>query len=258
MSWTDPTPQQFPAQEPDGVKKLIGAVQDVAQRARDATKNLLRTAGIFLADTGMRIESALTVNGDFASTGSADITGNTRIGGTLDVDATSVFDGDSTFHGSVVIDGDLAVPNGSIKNAALENPVAFDSGKAISAGNSMNLTVAEQTFCSLSFVVPVGYTRALVQGQGSIGVVNPMTVISSVAGRVYIDHPNADPAFGARRWQSSNPGTDAAVSPVHAGDFAVAGGDTITVRLTVQGGTSTSWGATAGGATLSATVLLGR
>lgn len=231
-----PRRQNSPEPYADLVARLVKLRQDV----NDLTGSILRSAGIRVSPEGMTIESALDV------LGSLDVSGTMAVGGTMNVTGDAVFS------------GDLAVPNGSITNAALENPVAFDSGKAISAGNSMNLTVAEQTFCSLSFVVPVGYTRALVQGQGSIGVVNPMTVISSVAGRVYIDHPNADPAFGARRWQSSNPGTDAAVSPVHAGDFTVAGGDTITVRLTVQGGTSTSWGATPGGATLSATVLLGR
>lgn len=110
MSWSDPTPQQYKAQESDGVKRLVGAVQDVAQKTRDATKNLLRTAGIFLADTGMRIESALTVNGDFASTGnatisgSADITGTTHIGGNTDIDGTLDVAADTTLGGSVRVD----------------------------------------------------------------------------------------------------------------------------------------------------------
>jgi hypothetical protein len=45
-AWSPPAPQQFPASEPDGVRRLVGAVQDVAQRTREATKNLLRTAGV--------------------------------------------------------------------------------------------------------------------------------------------------------------------------------------------------------------------
>lgn len=258
MSWSDPTPQQYKAVPTDGEDPRVPQMQRIAERVRDATKNLLRTAGIFLADTGMRIESALTVNGDLASTGNTHIAGSTDIDGTLNVDADATFGGTMNVTGDAVFSGDLAVPNGSITNAALQSPVAFDSGKTITAGTSMTLTVAEQTFCSLSFVVPAGYTRVLVQGQGSIGVVNPTASNSSVAGRVYIEHPNVDVAFGARRWQSSNAGADAAVFPVHAADFTVAGGNTVTVRLTVQAGPSGNWGATPGGATLSAFVMFTR
>ncbi|MCG7285350.1 hypothetical protein MHY85_05090 [Cellulomonas sp. ACRRI] len=120
MSWSDPTPQQYKAQEQDGVKRLVGAVQDVAQKTRDATKNLLRTAGIFLAETGMRIESALTVNGDFASTGSAtitgdaEITGSTHIGGSTDIDGTLDVAADTTLGGNVDLSGVLNVLGGTV------------------------------------------------------------------------------------------------------------------------------------------------
>lgn len=228
--WSGRPPQstEFPKTETDGIKALIARLSGLATELRESTSNLLRTAGIYITKAGMRIASALRVEGELIVTGNA------------------------------VFEGDLAVPNGSITNDALQSPVSFDSGKAITSGSTMNLLTTEQTFCTLSFTVPAGYTRALVQGQGSIGVVNPTAGSSSVAGRVYIDHPNVDPGFGARRWQSSAAGADAAVTPVHAEDFTVSGGDVITVRLTVQGGPSISWGTTSGGATLSASVLLSR
>lgn len=247
-AWSGRTPQstEFPRTETDGVRRLIGDVKRVATDAREATSNLLRTAGITLTETLMTFANNVRVEGTLTSTGSANIDGSMVVGGTMNVT------GDATFS------GDLAVPNGSITNAALQSPVSFDSAKTFAGGTSLNLLTTEQTFCSVSFTVPAGYTRVLVQGQGSIGVVNPTAVVDSVAGRVYIDHPNASPASGARRWQSATANADAAVSPVHAADFTVAGGQSITVRLTAQGGTSTSWGATPGGATLSAFVLFSR
>lgn len=231
-----PRRQNSPEPYADLVARLVKLRQDV----NDLTGSILRSAGIRLTETLMTITRNLRVEGTFTSTGAA------NIGGTMNVTGDAVFS------------GNLAVPNGSITNAALQSPVAFDSGKAITPGSSMNLLTAEQNFCILSFTVPPGYTRALVQGQGSVGLVNPTTSVASAAGRVYIDHPNADPGFGARRWQSAAAGSDLAVFPVHAGDFAVSGGDTITVRLTVQAGPVTSWGVTGGGATLSAFVFLTR
>lgn len=241
-AWTSRTPQstEYPKVETDGVKKLIDVIKRQGTELGEKTSNLFRTAGITISETLMTFANNVRVEGTLTSTGAA------NIGGTMNVT------GDATFSGN------LAVPNGSITNAALQSPVSFDSGKAITPGTSMNLLTTEQTFCTITFTVPPGYTRALVQGQGSVGVVNPTAAVSSVAGRVYIDHPNANPASGARRWQSSAAASDAAVFPVHAGDFAVSGGDTVTVRLTVQGGPSASWGTTQGGATLSAFIFLTR
>lgn len=179
MSWSDPTPQQYKAQESDGVKRLVGAVQDVAQKTRDATKNLLRTAGIFLTDTGMRIESALTVNGDFASTGSADITGTTHIGGSTDIDGTLNVDANATFGGTVsttgamsvggtmvvtgnaTFQGNLAVPNGSIDNAALASPLVIVAA-APATGSGWAVSTGMEAKASSSIPVPAGFSRATV------------------------------------------------------------------------------------------------
>lgn len=254
--WLPPSAQEYPASESDGIKKLVGTVQDVAQKTREATKNLLRTAGIFLTEAGMRIESSLTVNGDFASTGSADITGTTHIGGSTDIDGTLNVDADSTFHGSMVIDGDLSVPNGSITNAALQSPIIFDTASG-NVNGPLNIVAAEQTFISLSVPVPAGYSRGSIQAQGSIGLVNPTGAASSAAGRVYIDHPNpALSSFGARRYQSAGPASDLATFPVDFADFAVTGGTSITVRLTMQ--SVINWGTTSGGATLNVIALFTR
>jgi hypothetical protein len=68
----------------------------------------------------MRIESALTVNGDFASTGnatisgSADITGTTHIGGDTDIDGSLDVAADTTLGGNVTLSGVMDVLGGTV------------------------------------------------------------------------------------------------------------------------------------------------
>lgn len=246
--WSGPNAQQYPSNEPDGVKRLIGVVQDVAQKARDATKNLLRTAGIFLTETGMRIESALTVNGDFASTGSADITGTTHIGGSTDIDGsttvrdTLVVEADATFLGN------LAVPNGSITNDALQNPVIYHADFS-DVGSPITINNTEVELTRLVFTVPAGFAKVFVVGYGSIGVVNPTASTASIAGRIYIDTPVGN-VFGPRRFQAGPPSSDIATFPYKQVTAAgLSGGQTITVRLNAIN-TGPSFGSVAGGASL--------
>lgn len=150
-----PQPNDFPRTDIDGIKALIGRLTGLATDLRESTSNLLRTAGIFITKTGMRIESSLRVEGDLEATGS------TQIGGTLDVDATSVFDGDATFHGSVVIDGNLAVPNGSITNAQLASPLVI-VGAAPATVGGWAVSTASEVKASSVISVPAGFSRATV------------------------------------------------------------------------------------------------
>lgn len=64
-AWTGPTPtpQQFPANEPDGIRKLLGKIKDIETNLREVTSNLLRTAGIRLSPAGMTIDSDLAITG---------------------------------------------------------------------------------------------------------------------------------------------------------------------------------------------------
>lgn len=158
--WSGPNAQQYPSNEPDGVKRLIGVVQDVAQKSRDATKNLLRTAGIFIADTGMRIESALTVNGNLTAAG------NTDIDGALNVDANATFGGTMTVTGDATFSGNLAVPNGSITNDALANPVTGRSGNA--SQTSVTFTTTLTAYATVTIGIPAGFSRAEVIGVSSL------------------------------------------------------------------------------------------
>jgi hypothetical protein len=164
-STTPPSAQQFPAVPASPADATAATLRRIAEQARENARNLLRSAGITISDALMTVSRSLRVEGDLSSTGS------TQIGGTLDVDATSVFDGDSTFHGSVVIDGDLAVPNGSIDNAALANPVLPAAFSGSGAGFATGAFTWETKGTS-SIVVPPGFTKAIVSANGYARVTN--------------------------------------------------------------------------------------
>ena len=58
-----PTPQQFPANEPNGIRALLDRINAIGLQVKEATSNLLQTAGIYLSPTGMTIDSNLALTG---------------------------------------------------------------------------------------------------------------------------------------------------------------------------------------------------
>ena len=58
-----PTPQQFPPNEPNGIRKLLDKIKAVELQVKESTSNLLRTAGIYLTPAGMTIDSNLAITG---------------------------------------------------------------------------------------------------------------------------------------------------------------------------------------------------
>jgi len=134
---------------------------------------LLRTAGIFVTEAGMRIARSLRVEGDFASTGSADIDG------TLNVDAEMTVGGDAVFSGAMRIEGTLSLPAGIIDNDALASPVVLRSEWSDAGGFATpNSTWLE--LCSVSVVVPDGFTDIQFSAMGSVLATN------STAGTHYL------------------------------------------------------------------------
>lgn len=269
--WSGPAPvaQQYPANEPSSVRRLLDMIADVKREAREATSNLLSTAGIVVTRAGMRIASSLTVEGDLASTGSADISGTTNIGGTTHIGGTTTIDGattiDDTLHitgstdidgtlnvdaattiggtlgvtgpttlggdtdvtgtldvtgatslggdtdvtgsldvtgpmtaggtlnvtGDAVFSGDLAVPNGSITNAALANPVITESDSDSVAG--LGFPATEGTvFTGAVLALPAGFVRATVM------VIATGRCTNTGAGAAYFGlRPRVDASSGA-------------------------------------------------------------
>lgn len=161
-AWSGPTPipQQFPANEPNGIRKLLDKIKALELQIKEATSNLLGTAGIRLTQLGMFIDSSLTVGG------SLDVTGPMVVGGTAD------FDGDTTIGGNAAITGTLSLPAGIIDNDALANPV---KPSAVSFSASHTLTTTLTSVASTTVTVPAGFTSAVVSGLGTVYMNDPNT-----------------------------------------------------------------------------------
>ena len=119
--WSGPAPiaQEYPANEPNGTKRLVDMVVGLKRDLRESTSNLLSTAGVFVTKLGLRISSALTVEGDLISTGSADITGTTHIGGATDIDGTLNVDAATTIGGTLGVTGVTTLGGSTTVNGAL-------------------------------------------------------------------------------------------------------------------------------------------
>ena len=222
-----PRRQNSPEPYADLVARLVQLRRDL----NDVTGSILRSAGIRVAPDGMTVESGMNVAGDLRSTG------NTDIDGTLNVDATSTFGGDSTFHGSVVIDGDLAVPNGSISNEALQNPI--EEGAIGYSASAFTVPTSATAVATRTMNIPAGFTQASVMVVVSFGVWNPTTTAGYFYGRATIDGTSGAglPALV----QPSGYGT-VTTSAIRTLDNLTPGGQ-ITVSATCNG--PSGWGASA-------------
>jgi hypothetical protein len=94
-AWSGPTPvsNQFPANEPNGIRKLLDKITALERQIKESTSNLLRTAGIYLSPTGMTIDSNLALTGTLSLP--AGIIGNDAL--TSPVVPQSVFGSVSNF-----------------------------------------------------------------------------------------------------------------------------------------------------------------
>ena len=194
-----PTPQQFPANEPNGIRKLLDKIKALELQIRESTSNLLGTAGIRLTQLGMFIDSSLTVGG------SLDVTGPMVVGGTAD------FSGDTSIGGNAAITGTLSLPAGIIGNDALTSPLASTSIYATT--DTYVVTTTETTRASVTVTVPAGFTAAVV------------SVMARVDGRNSNTTGGWDAAGGdllhTRAWIGGVPGIDMDLSVLGSGDHAV-------------------------------------
>lgn len=159
----------MPRTATDGIDALLMRVEAIKRELRDATNGLLKAAGISVTPTGMTINSALNVTGDLNATG------NTTVGGTMNVTGDAVFS------------GDLAVPNGSITNAALTSPTLPDARKAGSGTSSVMVTTTKGPFAIITYPVPAGFTKAQVIATSTLQASNSTaieTVINGDAGEL--------------------------------------------------------------------------
>jgi hypothetical protein len=152
---------------PDPMSEYVRRLVDLQRQLNDLTGSVLKSAGIDMSPDGMTINSALDVLGTLGVSGSANLGGNTDISGDLDVTGPMSVGGTLNVTGDATFSGNLAVPNGSITNAALSNPVTSAiAAPGVSAGWAASTGYG--TKASTSIPIPGGYSQALVFATGSI------------------------------------------------------------------------------------------
>ena len=193
-AWSGPTPspQEFPRNEPDGIRKLLDKIRAVELSVREVTSNLLGSAGIRLTRLGMFIDSSLTVggtqtvNGPLAVHGTAAFDGATTIGGTLGVTGPTTLAAPTTVSGSLgvsgpmTVSGTLSLPAGIIDNAALASPVKPIAVHADNGVTNFAVTTTRATQASVTVTVPTGFTQALIFVVGQASAVNSTAVVDTL------------------------------------------------------------------------------
>lgn len=97
------------------------------------------------------------------------------------------------FSGSVEIDGNLSVPNGSISNAALQNPAFF--GQSSTTQTNFSLATTDATYAPGAIAVPAGYSQAIVTCNVSIGAINSTAAGDYVFCKAVINSTQANQMF---------------------------------------------------------------
>jgi len=162
-AWTSRTPQstEYPKTETDGVKQLLGIIKGLKTELGEKTSNLFRTAGITITETLMTFANNVRVEGDLSATGTMTVTG------------------DATFQGN------LAVPNGSISNEALQNPI--EEGAIGYSASGFTVPTSAGAVATRTMNIPDGFTRASVMVVVSFGVWNPTATAGYFYGRATIN-----------------------------------------------------------------------
>jgi hypothetical protein len=185
------------------------------------------------------------MNNVLAHTGlSVPAQGVTQVDGTLDVLGTENVSGNLTVTGDLTVSGTLALPNGSVNDAWLTNPVRGDSAYA-SASNFALTTTGTTPLVSQSWYTPAGFTTADVLIAGRVFAVNSTAGLDYLyaRSRVYV------PATGVTGYGTGLPlavsasgGSGLNSSPISIKVENLTDGQEI--RLEIQGWTNTAgWAA---------------
>lgn len=152
------------------VNAILGLGNDLPQRLAQIERSIrdLSTQPMLLnASTGQTGGKGLATDANglhlFNPSGVENVTLST-------VDGSATFAGNATFGGSVVINGNLSVPNGSISNAALQNPI--QTGSSGSSGSNFATTTAGAAAATGAITVPAGFTQATIMVIAGAGAVN--------------------------------------------------------------------------------------
>ena len=227
-AWSGPTPvtNEYPPNEPDGIRKLLAKIDALELQIREKTSNLLGSAGIRLTRLGMFIDSSLTVGGDLATTGNAAFDGHTTIGGvdvvanlvaqvadlasrvtetaSISTFSTGSLPNDSTFHSyGASIPITIAVPTGNIvvTVGCGQATIAPDTGAvtaeatfSISGGSVSNGDVSARNYAASPIVLTgasLAIQRAFTVTPGTYTITGQMRAwaAGSAAGAVTFQQP---------------------------------------------------------------------
>lgn len=87
--------------------------------------------------------------------------------------------------GGFDVTGTLGLPEGSIDNAALAQPL--QNMAVYSDADGFTLTTADQDFCGTSFTVPTGYTSATIIATGTVNTYNTNAAADYLWAQAYIN-----------------------------------------------------------------------
>jgi hypothetical protein len=154
-----------------------------------------------------------------------------------------------TFSGSVEIDGNLSVPNGSISNAALQNPI--QTATSSNGVNNYAISTTSTVRASLTLTVPSGFTQAVV-------IANPTAMgYNNTSGTDYLYVQAVIQGINSGELYTAAPagmGVGLA-SPFHTTLTGLTGGQTITVGVATRAGLNTWAASTSNQANIYATAL---
>ena len=198
---------QFPSEDAiaRGLKDVKRDVQQLA------AANPLGAAGIRAVEGGIVVEGSMDVQGAETVSGTLNVTGN------------------ATFSGDMRVEGTLSLPNGSVGNDALVNPLKQVAVYADADG--FTLTPAEQDFCITTITVPDGFTEAMVVATGTVNGYNTNSSADYLWARVYINT-----GFGRRMFAlmdaTSGPASLTVNKQVQL--TGLTGGETITCKIKIS------------------------
>ena len=141
-----------------------------------------------------------------------------------------------TFGGSVTISGNLSVPNGSISNAALQNPL--QPGSAGLSQTNFATTTAGAIYAQQTLTVPSGYTQCLIMNGVSAGAWNNTTS----GDYLYVSADINGSPGGETAQFAAGPGFGSASAFAIRTLTGLSGGQTFTVGTRVRSGAA-AWAA---------------
>jgi hypothetical protein len=173
--------------------------------------------------------------------------GVTQVDGTFDVLGTENVSGNLNVTGDLTVSGTLVLPNGSVNDAWLTNPIRGDS--AFSSASNFALTTTGTTpLVSQSWYTPTGFTTADVLIVGRVFAYNSTASLDYLFARSRVYVPSSGQTgygIGLPLAVSASGGSGLNSSPISVKVENLTDGQEI--RLEIQGWTNTAgWAANAG------------